>query len=595
MKLPSLIKPMSDQGSELAQAFGRLRHVVITIAIFSGIINLLALTGSLFMMQVYDRVLASRSLPTLIALAIITVILYVFQGALDFVRSRIMVRVAARLDQTFGERLYRCVLILPLRMRSNGDGMQPIRDLDTLRSFLSGPGPLALLDLPWMPIFLIFVFLLHPWLGLLSLVGIITLLGLTLLTERLSKAPARESQKESALRSSLALGCVRNAEVMRAMGLTNRMVERWLNANNRHLQAQERTSDVVGGIGAVSKVVRFVLQSAMLGMAAYLTIRGEVSPGAIIASSITSSRALAPIEAVIANWKGFLAARQSKQRLEDVLKAMPEQEAPMALPVPRNTLSLEAVTVCAPGGQTPLIHNVSLKLTAGQGVGIIGPSAAGKSTLVRAMVGVWPVVRGHVRIDGAAIDQWDADALGKHIGYLPQDVELFDGTVAENISRFELEPSPEAIVAAAQAADVHQMILHLPDGYETKVGDGGSALSAGQRQRIGLARALYGDPFLVVLDEPNSNLDAEGEAALSKAIENVRARGGIVVVVAHRPSALNAVDLVAVMANGALQAFGPKEEVLQKTTQPAKPPVASSGKIAKGMQTQARFVKGVSA
>lgn len=595
MKFPSVIKSVGDQGSELAQAFSRLRHVAITVTVFSCIINLLALTGSLFMMQVYDRVLASRSIPTLIALAIITVILYVFQGSLDFIRSRIMVRVAARLDQTFGERLYRCVLVLPLRMRSSGDGMQPIRDLDTLRNFLSGAGPLALLDLPWMPIFLIFVFLLHPWLGLLSLTGMVILIGLTLLTERLSKAPAKESQKESAIRSSLALGCVRNAEVMRAMGLTNRMVERWLSANTRHLQAQERTSDVVGGIGAVSKIVRFVMQSAMLGMAAYLTIQGEVSPGAIIASSITSSRALAPIEAVIANWKGFLAARQSRQRLEDVLRAMPKQEAPMALPAPKNTLSLEAVAVCAPGGQSPLIQNVSLKLEAGQGLGVIGPSAAGKSTLVRAIVGVWPLVRGNVRIDGAALDQWDSDELGKHIGYLPQDVELFDGTVAENISRFEIEPNPEAIVAAAQAADVHQMILHLPDGYETRVGDGGSALSAGQRQRLGLARALYGDPFLVVLDEPNSNLDAEGEAALSKAIEGVRARGGIVVVVAHRPTALNAVDLVAVMANGTLQAFGPKDEVLQKMTQSAKPPMAPPGEMAKEMKVRANFVRGLSA
>lgn len=569
MRASLFSKRPDKQSSELNRAFGKLRHVIIAVALFSGVINLLALTGSLFMMQVYDRVLASRSIPTLVVLAMITVVLYVFQGALDFLRSRVMVRVATRLDETFGERLYRCVLALPLKMRTNGDGLQPIRDLDTIRGFLSGAGPLALLDLPWMPIFLIFVFSLHPWLGFLSLSGMVILLGLTFLTERLSKAPARESQKESAVRLSLALGGVRNAEVMRAMGLTNRMAERWVNANIRHLQANERTSDVVGGIGAISKVVRFVMQSAMLGLAAYLTIQGSVSPGAIIASSITSSRALAPIEAVIANWKGFLAARQSKQRLEDLLKAMPEQDEPMQLPVPQKDLSVEAVSVSAPGGQQALIQNVTLKLEAGQGLGVIGPSAAGKSTLARAMVGVWPLVRGTVRLDGASLDQWDSDNLGKHVGYLPQDVELFDGTVAENIARFELEPNPEAIVAAANAADVHQMILHLPEGYETRIGDGGCALSAGQRQRIGLARALYGNPFLVVLDEPNSNLDSEGEAALTKAISGVRARNGIVVVVAHRPSALNAVDLVAVMAKGTIQAFGPKDEVLQKVMQPA--------------------------
>lgn len=571
MKIPVLSKNPDSPRSELSKAFQRLRHVVIALACFSGVINLLALTGSLFMMQVYDRVLSSRSIPTLVALAIITVILYTFQGALEFIRSRVLIRIAARLDETFGERLYRCILTLPLRMRVNGDGLQTIRDLDTVRSFLSGNGPIALFDLPWMPIFLIFIFILHPWLGLLSLAGMVILISLTLLTEKLSKQPAREVQKEAAVRLGLALGGVRNAEVMRAMGLTNRMVERWLNANSRHLMAQERSSDIVGGIGTVSKVIRLVLQSAVLGLAAFLTIRGEVSPGAIIASSIASSRALAPIETAIANWKGFLAARQSKTRLENLLDAMPETPAPMQLPAPEKELRLDGLTVGAPGGQIPLIHGISLQLEAGHGLGIIGPSAAGKSTLARAIVGVWPLMRGTVRLDGASLDQWDIDQLGKHIGYLPQDVELFDGTVAENISRFENEPNAEDIVAAAQAADVHQMILHLPDGYDTRIGDGGSALSAGQRQRIGLARALYGNPFLVVLDEPNSNLDSEGEAALTRAIEGIRERKGIAIIIAHRPSALNAVDLVAVMAAGSLQAFGRKEEVLQKVMQNSQP------------------------
>lgn len=562
----------ADTGSELSAAFQRLRHVVVALALFSGIVNLLALTGSLFMMQVYDRVLSSRSVPTLVALAIITVILYIFQGALDLTRSRVMIRIAARLDETFGERLYRCILLLPLRMRSPGDGLQPMRDLDTVRSFISGPGPIALFDLPWMPIYLIFIFLLHPWLGCLSLAGMVILIGLTLLTENLSKEPARAMQKEAATRQMLAQAGRRNAEVLHAMGLTDRLVERWVNANTRHLQSHERSSDVVGGIGAVSKVVRFVMQSAMLGLAAWLTIRNEVSAGAIIASSITSSRALAPIEAAIANWKGFLAARQSRTRLEEILKAMPQNEPPMQLPDPERDLSIEGIVVGAPGTQRPLIQNVTLRLEAGQGLGIIGPSAAGKSTLARAMVGVWPLLRGTVRLDGASLDQWNAVRLGQHIGYLPQDVELFDGTVADNIARFESEPDPQKIVAAAEAADVHQMILHLQDGYETRIGEGGSALSAGQRQRIALARALYGDPFLVVLDEPNSNLDSEGEAALTKAITGIRARGGIAVVVAHRPSALAAVDLVAVMAAGALQAFGPKDEVMKKVMQPTSAP-----------------------
>ena len=581
----------TDTGSELSAAFQRLRYVVVALALFSGIINLLALTGSLFMMQVYDRVLSSRSVPTLVALAIITVILYIFQGALDLTRSRVMIRIAARLDETFGERLYRCILLLPLRMRSPGDGLQPMRDLDTVRSFISGPGPIALFDLPWMPIYLIFIFLLHPWLGCLSLAGMVILIGLTLLTEKLSKEPARAVQKEAATRLTLAQAGRRNAEVLHAMGLTDRLVERWVNANTRHLQAHERSSDVVGGIGAVSKVVRFVMQSAMLGLAAWLTIRGEVSGGAIIASSITSSRALAPIEAAIANWKGFLAARQSRTRLEEILKAMPQNEPPMQLPDPERDLSIEAIVVCAPGTQRPLIQNVTLRLEAGQGLGIIGPSAAGKSTLARAMVGVWPLLRGTVRLDGASLDQWDAATLGRHIGYLPQDVELFDGTVADNIARFEAEPDPQKIVAAAEAADVHQMILHLQDGYETRIGEGGSALSAGQRQRIALARALYGDPFLVVLDEPNSNLDSEGEAALTKAITSIRTRGGIAVVVAHRPSALAAVDLVAVMAGGALQAFGPKDEVMKKVMQPASAPAPAPAGMPVPVAAQGALVR----
>ena len=491
MKTPK----MKEQTSELVLALAKLKSVFLALALFSGLVNLLALTGSMFMMQIYDRVLSSRSIPTLVSLALITILLYFIQGALDFSRSRIMARIASYLDETFSVRLFRCVMQLPLRTRRRGDDLLPLRDLDTIRNFMASPGPLALFDLPWMPVFLIFIFLLHPWLGVLSLVGMLVLIFLTLLTEYSSKKPAQDVQKQSSSRIALSTMGSRNAEVLQAMGMGDRLLARWQSENENYLRAQERSGDVVSGISSISKVVRFILQSAMLGLSAFLVIRGEISSGSIIASSIVSSRALAPIEAVIAHWKGFLAARQSKSRIDELLKTVQQEKDPMALPEPKETLSVEGISVGAPGTQTLLIQNVTLKLEAGQGLGIIGPSAAGKSTLARALVNVWPAVRGAIRLDGASLDQWSPTALGQHVGYLPQDIELFDGTVAENIARFEPEADPEKIVAAAEAADVHQMILHLSEGYETRVGDSGMALSAGQRQRIALARA----PFMAIL------------------------------------------------------------------------------------------------
>ncbi|RCS21658.1 type I secretion system permease/ATPase [Phyllobacterium salinisoli] len=555
--------------SDLALALASLRGWLVGVGLFSGVINLLALTGSLFMLQIYDRVLPSHSGVTLVALMIVAIGLYAVQGALDVIRSRLLVRMGSRLDEKLGARIYAIVLQLPLRMGRNGDGLQPVRDLDTMRSFLSGQGPSALLDLPWIPIYLAFVFMLHPWLGWLATAGALVLIGLTLITELQSRKPAREVMIEANKRHALSSAGRRNAEVLHAMGFGGRLQARWLTANASHLAAHQRASDVTGGLGAISKVFRGFLQSAILALGAWLTIKGEVSAGAIIASSIASARALAPIETAIGNWKFFMAARESRKRLIKLLDALPPSHAPMSLPSPARELILEGLTAGAPGSLLPIMQNVSFKLEAGQGLGVIGPSAAGKSTLVRAMIGVWPSMRGIVRIDGAALDQWSPAELGQHIGYLPQDIELFDGTVAENISRFAHDPDPQTIIAAAQAANIHEMILHLADGYGTRLGEDGTSLSAGQRQRIALARALYGDPFLVVLDEPNSNLDAEGEAALTHAIHGIRNRGGIVVVVAHRPSAIAAVDILAVMAGGLVQAFGPKDEVLAKTVQRA--------------------------
>jgi PrtD family type I secretion system ABC transporter len=565
--------------SPVAAALSACRRAFYMVALFSGVINVLMLAGSLFMLQVYDRVLPSRSVPTLIALGILLLSLYAFQGILEWIRSRMLVRIGRSLDADLNEQVYESIVRIPLKVQSNSDGLQPLRDLDQLRSFLSGIGPTALFDLPWMPLYLALCFAFHLWLGLTASIGAALLIVLTLLTEVWSRAPTNAAAGFAATRIAMAEASRRNAEVLQAMGMIRRLAGRWRGTNDKYMDAQQRASDVAGGLGAASRVLRLTLQSAVLGVGAYLAINGEATGGIIIASAILTSRALAPVEIAIANWKNFLATRQSWRRLSELIARLAIQDVPMALPDPREGLLVEGVSVAPPGVQRIVAQDVSFRLEAGQALGIIGPSASGKSSLARAIVGVWQPVRGKVRLDGAALEQWSPESLGRHIGYLPQDVELFDGTVAENISRFEPEPDSAAIIAAAHAADLHQLILRLPDGYETRIGEAGVALSAGQRQRIALARALYRTPFLVVLDEPNSNLDAEGDQALTRAIAGVRDRSGILIVIAHRPSALANVDLVLAMANGRAQAFGPKEEVLRNVLQPA-PSVASSRKVA---------------
>jgi ATP-binding cassette subfamily C protein len=415
-----------------------------------------------------------------------------------------------------------------------------------------------------MPLYLAFVYLLHPLLGLMCLSGMLLLVLLTFLTERLSRNEVQASARADAARKAIADANTRNAEALQAMGFASRAVNRFEKVNQSYLVLQTRASDMISKMTAVSKFLRLILQSAILGLGAYLTLRGEVTGGVIIAASITTSRALAPVEQVIAHWRNFLAARQSYGRLSKMLGMVPAVQRPLALPPPVERLALEHVTVCVPGTERPVLLDVSFELRRGQALAVIGPSAAGKSSLARAITGVWAPLRGSIRLDGAALEGWSPEQLGRHIGYLPQDVTLFEGTIAENICRLEDENDSHAIIAAAKAAGVHDMILHLPSGYETNVGPDGSALSAGQRQRVALARALFRDPFLIVLDEPNSNLDAEGEQALSTAIQGVRNRAGIVLVIAHRPSALSSVDHVAMINAGQLSAFGPKEEVLKK-------------------------------
>ncbi|MFL5089430.1 MAG: type I secretion system permease/ATPase, partial [Xanthobacteraceae bacterium] len=436
--------------------------------------------------------------------------------------------------------------------------------------FLSGTGPAALCDLPWMPLYLGLCFVFHVWIGITALAGAVILVALTLATEMLTRAPAKAAVTHGQSRMAIAEASRRNAEVLKAMGMISRLSAIWASANAKYMHHQQHGSDVAGGLAAASRVLRMLLQSAVLAVGAYLTINQEATGGIIIASSILVARALAPVELAIANWKGFVSARQSWRRLSDILAVLQQGQEPMTLPRPKQSLSVENLSIAPPGQQKIVVQDATFALKAGQAVGVIGPSASGKSSLARAMVGVWQPVRGKVRLDGAALEQWSSEALGPHVGYVPQDVELFEGTVAENIARFEPNPDPAAIIAAAQAAGVHDLVLRLPEGYETPIGEAGMALSAGQRQRIALARALYHDPFLIVLDEPNSNLDAEGDEALTHAIMAARQRGAIVVVIAHRPVALHAVDLVLAMANGTIRAFGPKEEVLRNVLQPAR-------------------------
>jgi ATP-binding cassette subfamily C protein len=564
MNKSNAIRPMAVENprSLLAHVLHQFRSAFLGVGLFSAFINLLMLSGSLFMLQVYDRVLPSKSVPTLIGLSLLVLGLYAFQAILDLIRARVLVRIGSAFDASIADDVYRAVIKLPLKGARTADALQPVRDLDTIRNFLTGLGPTALFDLPWMPLYLGLCFAFNFYLGITATVGALIIVVLTLITEIASRGPIRDVSKFGAARNQFADASRTHSEVLHALGMTGRMSNRWREANAQFSAAQQRVSDVTGGLGSVAKVLRLVLQSAVLGVGAYLVILQEATAGIIIASSIITARALAPVDIAIANWKGFGAARQSWRRLKALLAALPLESELLQLPKPCTSLSVENVAVVPPGTKRTVAQNISFKLQAGSALGIIGPSGSGKSSLVRALLGIWPTSFGSVRIDGAELDQWSSDALGSHIGYLPQDVSLFDGTVAENIARFETNPSADAIIAAAQAAGVHELILGLPNGYETPIGERGETLSAGYRQRIGLARALYKDPFLVVLDEPNSNLDMEGEQALAQAIRGVCERGGIVIVIAHRPSVLSAVDLVLALVNGQTRAFGKRDEVL---------------------------------
>lgn len=556
------------QNEIVRSAFKSLRSSYIGVGIVSMVINLLMLTGPLFMLQVYDRVLASGSVPTLVVIGSLAIGLYVFYGILEAFRGRILARLGQRVDAQLSAESYDISTNLPLILGPKATQVRPVQDLDTLRQFLSGPGPAAIFDVPWMPLYLGIVFLFHPLLGFIALGGGVIICILIGLKEIMSRKPAREFAHENGRRANLVEIARRNAEVVRAMGMMPSLKKRWDVGNSEFLTKQRVTADRAGSFGTTVKTFRLLLQSAVLGVGAWLAIGQEVSPGIMIAASIMTSRALAPIEQAVAHWPGFVAARQSKKRLQDVIEQRANADDVMELPIPTNTLTVSQLA-CGPAGIKQIVaQGIVFDLEAGDGLGIIGPSGSGKSTLARAIVGVTPALKGAIRFDGAELEQYAPERVGQFIGYLPQDIQLFDGSVNENISRFMENAEPEAVIEAAKLADVHQMITALPDGYNTMIGVSGYALSAGQQQRIALARALYKNPFLVVLDEPNSNLDAEGEGALTNAIKAMREVGSIVIVIAHRPSAIAGVNKILVMKDGQQSAFGLKEEILQKVIAP---------------------------
>ncbi len=570
----------------LRSIFAGRKRLALTIFMLSAAINILMLTGAVFMLLVYDEVLPSRSTPSLVGLLVIIIVAFAFMAVIEHLRSRIMHHVGETVEVELAETSFRMMLNAELAGAEGEKSSQTLRDLDKLRAFLTGPGPMAFLDLPWVLLFLGLLYAFHYLIGLVATLGAVLLIILTLFTDRMTKSLIEESTKASAERYAYVEACRRNAEVISALGMTERSTAGWVSLTQTNRQASNVVSARLGGLQTLSKTFRLLLQSLVLACGAWLVIMDKATGGVIIASTILSSRALAPIEAVIGNWRGFVAAHQAWRRLAARLAGYAPPETLTVLPTPQKTLVVESLAALAPGKQMVLFHDISFRLAAGDTLGVIGPSGSGKSSLVRTLVGVMQPARGAVRLDGASLDQWDLDVLGRHIGYLPQDIELFDGTIAQNIARFDPQATSEAVIAAANAAAVHDLIVRLPEGYETRIGPNGRNLSVGQRQRIALARALFGDPFLIVLDEPNSNLDASGDVALNEAIAFARARGAIVIMVAHRPSALTEIQKVLWMEQGKMRAFGKKEDVLAEVL-PRPATVQAVGRSAKATETTA--------
>jgi len=569
----------SPSENVLTRALRATRPAIGTAIVFSFFINLLSLAAPLYMLQVYDRVLASRSISTLLFLTAILAAAYIVVSVLETLRSKVLIRGGVAFDQVANPDVFRAVQRATIQNPSPRH-VQALRDMDTVREFYTGQGLIALCDFPWAPLFIAAAFLLHPIYGWMAVGAAVVSFALTLANDRVTKSTLDKASIDGQGANNHAVTTFRNAEVLQAMGMVEALRQKWAQRHERMLGWQALASNRAGVLLAAIRFNRMFMQSLVLGVGAYLVIIGSVTPGTMIAASIILGKALAPIEMAISQWKAVTGMRQAYQRTSALLDALPTLPERMKLPAPAGALNLEGVSARAPGRQTPVLLNVSLQIPAGAAVGIIGPSAAGKSSLARVIVGVWPAIAGAVRLDGSELSHWPSDELGRHIGYLPQDVELFSGTIAENISRFEAEATEEDILAAARMAGVHEMVQQLPEGYNTQLGEAGQALSGGQRQRIGLARALYRLPSLIVLDEPNASLDSAGEQALMQALTAAKEAGKTIIVITHKPNLLAIVDNVVVMRSGQISAAGPRDQILASlasaATAPALRPVSAA-------------------
>jgi len=555
------MKKLLNTKNEIEQVLSTFKRTFYTVGTFSAIINLLALVPSLYMLQVYDRVLGSRNEITLLMLTLMMLGGYAFMSVLEMMRSFVLVRVGAKFDMELNKRVYTAAFEQNLKA-AGGNAGQSLMDLTNLRQFLTGNALFAFFDAPWFPIYLIVIFIFEPSLGIFSVCGTLLLLVLAIVNERVTKQPLAEANTMAITANTQATNNLRNAEVIESMGMLPNLMSRWFKLHGKFLNLQAQASEKAGIVNAVTKFVQSSLQSLVLGFGALLVLEGKISPGMMIAASILVGRALAPVQQVIAVWKSWATTRSAYERLSELLERNPARQAGMELPKPLGSLSVEGVVAAPPGSPAPILRGVSFAIQPGDVMGVIGPSGSGKSTLARLMVGVWSASMGKVRLDGADIYQWNKAELGPHIGYLPQDIELFSGTIAENIARFG-EVDSEKVVEAAKHAGVHDLILHFPKGYDTMLGDGGAGLSGGQKQRLGLARAMYGDPSLLVLDEPNSNLDEAGEAALVQAVQELRRRGKTIVLITHRTAAIAVTNKLLLLREGTVGAFGPTNQVLQ--------------------------------
>jgi len=563
-----MITKLQNTKDEIAKVLLTFKRTFVTVGVFSAISNLLMLVPSLYMLQVYDRVLNSRNELTLLMLTVLMLFAYMMTSGLDLIRSFVLVRVGARFDMQLNKRVYTAAFEQNLKAAGISAG-QSLTDLTNLRQFLTGNALFAFFDAPWFPIYLIVIFIFEPSLGVFALCGTVVLVALAIINERVTRAPLSEANNMAIISGQLATNNLRNAEVIESMGMLQNLMGRWFKLHSRFLHLQAVAGEKAGIIGAVTKFVQTSLQSLVLGFGALLVLENKMSPGMMIAASILVGRALAPVQQLIGVWKSWSSTRSAYERLSKLLQENPERSAGMELPAPTGVVTVDSVTAMPPGTKNMVLKGVSFAIGSGDVLGIVGPSGCGKSTLARLLVGVWPANMGKVRLDGADIYQWNKDQLGPHIGYLPQDIELFGGSISENIARFG-NVDPEKVVLAAKRAGVHDMILQMPKGYDTLLGDGGAGLSGGQKQRLGLARAMYGDPALLVLDEPNSNLDEVGEAALVQAINDLRSRGKTIVLVTHRTSAIAVTTKLLVMRDGQTAMFGPTNQVLaalQENTQ----------------------------